>query len=351
MKRNETQKPWEPNQADQQVDARLYKEGLEQLCRDALRFMELLPDVMMTNVKIHLKLAFPLSENPTCEDVLSKEDFENENKDKLLKYLGIHPRHKIIPPTATMEETFRRIVCRYIGPHSQVRSKTASESYKASFEALQLATKGTETYVDAGVSNILLKTEDGPEQSVAQAVSNDSFMQKVRKAKIYQSFGENFQKHYPKICLKGLDTHKDRFLVLTNSRNYPLFGQKVIATVLHTLDESISHQGKENLIEILDKQKYVLFDENGNLLEITKTVNKHVKDCADCIEVRLLKDILDKKKKSYMKIPEETVARLLTYADKRHQGYAKAFTRIKTWCKFQGIKSQVIGFQTALMLP
>ena len=344
MKRNETQKPWEPNQADQQVDARLYKEGLEQLCRDALRFMELLPDVVMTDVKIHLKLAFPLSQNPTSEDVLSKEDFEDENKDKLLKYLGIHPTHKDIPPTATMEETFRRIVCRYIGPHSQVRSKTASESYKASFEALKLAANGTETYIEAGVSNILLKTEDGPEPSVAQAVNNDSFMQKVRKAKIYQSVGEKFQKQYPKICLKGLDTHKDRFLVLSNSRKFPLFGQKVIATVLHTLDESISHQGKVKLIEILDRQKYVLFDENGNLLEITETVNKHVKSCGDCIEVRLLKDILDKSDKSYTQTPEEKVARLLAYADKRHQGYAKAFTRIKTWCKFPGIKSQVIGF-------
>ena len=61
--------------------------------------------------------------------------------------------------TATLEETFRRIVCRYIGPHSQVRSKTTSDSYKAGFEALKLATKGTETNNEAGVSNNFSKTK------------------------------------------------------------------------------------------------------------------------------------------------------------------------------------------------
>ena len=57
------------------------------------------------------------------------------------------------------------IVCRYIGPHSQVRSKTTSDSYKAGFEALKLAIKGTETNIQTGISNILSKTKDIPEPS------------------------------------------------------------------------------------------------------------------------------------------------------------------------------------------
>ena len=52
MKTNEADTPWDPKPEDQKVDGRLFKEGVDQLERDVLRFLELTPDILMSNVKI-----------------------------------------------------------------------------------------------------------------------------------------------------------------------------------------------------------------------------------------------------------------------------------------------------------
>ena len=44
VKTNEDSVPWDPQQEDQRVDGKNLKAGVDQLERDTLRFLELIPD-------------------------------------------------------------------------------------------------------------------------------------------------------------------------------------------------------------------------------------------------------------------------------------------------------------------
>ena len=90
VKTNEDDNPWNPKPDDQKVDgsAKLYKEGIDQLDRDVLRFLELTPDIKMTNVKIATNVAFPLA-HESSDRALTKADFRPENAKLLLKKLGV----------------------------------------------------------------------------------------------------------------------------------------------------------------------------------------------------------------------------------------------------------------------
>ena len=65
MKTNESDTPWDPKpELDQKDDGKLHKAGLDQLDRDVLRFLELVPDIQMAKVKIATNVAFPLAPKP-----------------------------------------------------------------------------------------------------------------------------------------------------------------------------------------------------------------------------------------------------------------------------------------------
>ena len=80
VKTNEDDSPWDPKQEDQKVDgsSKLYKDGIDQLERDTLRFLELCPDIKMADVKIATNVAFPFV-HKSSEKALTKDDFEPEN--------------------------------------------------------------------------------------------------------------------------------------------------------------------------------------------------------------------------------------------------------------------------------
>ena len=88
MKTNEADTPWDPKPDDQKVDGRLFKDGVDQLERDVLRFLELTPDIPMSCVRIATNMAFPMASEPS-ERALTKEDFLCENAPKLLRKLGV----------------------------------------------------------------------------------------------------------------------------------------------------------------------------------------------------------------------------------------------------------------------
>ena len=44
VKTKEANIPWDPKPEDQKVDGKLFKDGVDQLERDVLRFLELTPD-------------------------------------------------------------------------------------------------------------------------------------------------------------------------------------------------------------------------------------------------------------------------------------------------------------------
>ena len=88
MKTNEADTPWDPKPDDHKVSGKLLKEGVDQLERDVLRFLELTPDIPMSSVRIATIMAFPMASKPS-ETALTKEDFFPENAQQLLGKLGV----------------------------------------------------------------------------------------------------------------------------------------------------------------------------------------------------------------------------------------------------------------------
>ena len=99
------------------MDPKNYKTGVDQLERDVLRFLELIPDVKMAGVRIATNVAFPLAFESN-ETAITAEDLLSENAPVLLEKLGI-PNDLIQKnfqgnPSTEDEETFKRIVSRHI---------------------------------------------------------------------------------------------------------------------------------------------------------------------------------------------------------------------------------------------
>ena len=137
VKTNEDAVPWDPKQEDQKVTRRNAQKGVSQLQNDALRFMELYPDLRASNnIIMNLRLAFPLAPRTQCDRDLTREDFDEENSESLLRKCGIPTNMPNETPHPTVASDYQRIITRYVGLHSTVPSKTASESFCNSLSAL-----------------------------------------------------------------------------------------------------------------------------------------------------------------------------------------------------------------------
>ena len=161
MKTNEAKIPWEPKPEDQSVDGKNYKGAKEQLVRDTLRFFELFPDIKTSDVECHFAVAFPLASRVEGkEDVLTEEDFLEEHLGSLLSKLGIDSF--VESPTTKMEETYLKIVARYLGQHSQLPSKNGSEALANGLEALELATQSADSVFETVVNETKLEKDNSP---------------------------------------------------------------------------------------------------------------------------------------------------------------------------------------------
>ena len=265
-----------------------------------------------------------------------------------MKALGIPPSQESCQPTLAMEDTYKRLVCRYLGPHSQVPSKLASESFRRGLSALQLAKRGTESCLEATTTESEAQTSRAKEtaekilhKNVKISVSNDIFMRKIRSAILNKNFGNKFQKDNPNIPLKDLKIVKDRSLIHIPTGKTPLFGIEVFKAVLEVIDEHMSHQGEEVILEALKKENYLIFDDIGEQFKTSKIVKDHVLSCRDCTEVESIKKLTATALGTLITIPDEAIPRVLAYADRRHQGFAEAYTRIKSWCDFTDFEDQV----------
>jgi hypothetical protein len=143
------------------------------------------------------------------------------------------------------------------------------------------------------------------------------------------------------IPLKDLKNDKERFLKQISTKSYPLFGSSVIKAVLKAADEEVAHQGAEAIIELLNKEKYVFFDENGIPLDQKTTVDKHVHGCRDCSDVQKMREKAPSSAGYLLQIPKEMEQEVLLFADRRHQGFAAAYKRVKTWANFPHLKEKV----------
>ena len=342
MKTNEADTPWDPKPEDQKVDGKLFKAGVDQLERDVLRFLELTPDVPMSRIKIATNMAFPLASEPS-ERALTKEDFLSNNAAQLLEKLGVPQEYLQSPdrllknPTSEDEETFNKIICRYLGAHAKVQSKIPMDQ---GVKALELAVRGTEGGFEAQSSNPTLLEEEQA-GDIRKAVARDARMKEIRSAVLVPKFGKKFQLKNVNIPLKDLKVDKERFLKQTSTKSYPLFGSSVIKAVLRAADEEVAHQGAQAIIDILNKEKYVFFDENGIPLDLRTTVDEHVQGCRDCSNVQKIRDKLPNASGHLLQIPEEMEDEVLLFADRRHQGFAAAYKRVKTWADFPDFKQKV----------
>ena len=152
---------------------------------------------------------------------------------------------------------------------------------------------------------------------------------------------KKFQLKNVNIPLKDLKADKERFLKQTSTKSYPLFGSSVIKAVLRAADEVAAHQGAQAIIDLLNKEKYVFFDENGIPLDQKTTVDEHVQGCTECSDVQQIRDQLPDASGHLLQIPKEMEDEVLLFADRRHQGFAKAYKRVKTWADFPDFKRKV----------
>ena len=315
---------------------------MDQLERDAMRVMEILPDVNMADVKISLKVAFPMADQGEDSNVLTSEMFREEYQKKLLTALGVLVPTSSEQPTGEMVDTFNKVVSRYIGVHSQVESKTSSSCFNKGFSSLRLATKGTETSIQSQIEN--KKEQEIIHEDVKRAISSDKLMRKIRSAKENSGFMKKFQKENPGIQLNDVMAAKDKFLVHSPSGKIAVIGKSLQSKVIRIVDDQVCHQGPDETIAALKKkkkkkkkkeeeeEKYIFLSETGETLNLIESIADH--NCADCKEVEEIKEAVPVTQSGLYKIPQEHLQRVLKYADQKHKGFGEAFRRIKSWCDF-----------------
>ena len=351
MKTNEADTPWDPKPEDQKVEGsrKRFKEGVDQLDRDALRFLELTPDIKMANVKIATNVAFPLA-HESSERALTKGDFEPQNAKVLLEKLGVpkeylqsrlsggSPAQK--KGEAMDEATYKKMVCRYLGAHAKVKAKTGIDT---GLGMLQLAIKGLDRGYEALEPDPTPHSgEEEDVKNMRKAVAEDPRMKEIKRAVLIPKFGNKFQKDNPNIPLKELKSDNKRFLRHLPSRSYPLFGFPVLRAVIGAADNDVVHQGAEAIGELLEKEKYLLFDDKGNPLDLKITVDECIRDCQDCSHVREIKRKIPLNEEYLLEIPEELELEVLLFADRGHRGFAEAYRRLKSWANFPNFKRKVI---------
>ena len=341
MKTNEDSVPWDPEQEDQRVDGRNLKAGVDQLERDTLRFLELIPDVKMADVRITTNVAFPFAQE-SSDRALTNEDFKPENARRLLEKLGVPkeflklPQRSTEKPTAESEETFKKIICRYLGAHANVPTKV---SMTEGLETLELAVKGTE----GGFTADSLPRKEQEVENMRKAVAKDPWMKEIRRAVLIPKFGKKFQEQNPNIPLKDLKNDKDRFLKQLSTKSFPLFGLPVMKAVIRAADNNVTHQGSEAITKVLAKEKYLFYDQNGEPLDVRTKVDEYVQDCSDCSAIKEIRNrVPGPSAGRLLQIPKVLEEEVLLFADRKHKGFAEAYSRVKSWADFPDFKRKVL---------
>ena len=146
--------------------------------------------------------------------------------------------------------------------------------------------------------------------------------------------------------MKDLKSDKERFLKQISTKSFPLFGLPVIKAVIRAADNNAAHQGAEAITELLAKEKYLFYDENGEALDLRTTIDECVQDCSDCSEVQEIKSkVSGPDERHLFQIPKSLEEEVLLFADKRHQGFAEAYSRVKSWADFPDLKRKVTHYQ------
>ena len=105
------------------------------------------------------------------------------------------------------QNDYKRIACRYLGAHSQVESKSASDAFQRGFNELELAVRGTDSGLEANVR--LDEVKGTPVMgNIQKAILGDPLMQQIKTAKENSKFGNVFQRNNPGIKINDLKIMK-----------------------------------------------------------------------------------------------------------------------------------------------
>ena len=319
--------------------------GNQQLQSDILRFLEMFPDVKAGgNIQIGTVLAFPLCPKEDSKN-LTKRDFDPNNYCQLLEKLG-HPKMEDVDktPDPSTLSIYGQVTSRYIGMHSTVPSKCASESFCQSFSMLGLAERNMESVFNSQVQNVQ-NEESAAIKSLKNVCANDSLMKDIRLMLEQSSYRPKFQSKHPELAayiadqdLK-VDKATSEHVFTSKNKLHPVFGDAV-KKVIDAVDDVVCHQGSEKILEQLKKSKLTCISEQGVELEMKELVEGHVDKCSDCHFVQEMKTRYPTGER-LIKIDESDIASVLEFSDRKHQGLRVAYNRIKTWCDFPRLEEEV----------
>ena len=301
-------------------------------------------------VNVNLLLAFPEADKANAHAALTREDFEDKNLGKLLPKLGIPGKKTGCEPSHSVCEDYKRLVCRYVGPHSLVPCKTPSEAFIHGTNTLDLAESSTKSAIQSQVNPIeskddCSKSDDYSQNGIIKEIlAKDEFMNKIKQAKINGNFGKKFQEELKssesKILLKELKPDSLHFLTNTTLKKHPIYGGEVVKEVISAVDDQVNHQGTKSICDHFKKKNIVTFDERGEFLDLEKLVEGKVAECTECITVGELKSS-NKMEDGLTIIKEDDIEKVLIFADRKHLGFQSAYNNLKNWCTFADLKKRV----------
>ena len=251
-----------------------------------------------------------------------------------------------------ISEKFINIICRYAGALSAVPLKSVVESHRAGKDAVDDNIRKTETALRLQIENITATAEadESRNESLKKALSKLEINQKILDALKKPNFKETFKKDYPGIQIDDLknfyDDNNFEYLVeWKKSKRHPIFGIESIQTVLKHFDKKTNHQGLQEIIKVLKKEKIEVYVQSEEKIfeEIhesnwEKLMGEHF-HCEHCNLVERLKASGKKEGRKVFLERKEDIDAAINFGDQKHSGYLKidcSFQKPCTFLLFQG---------------
>ena len=316
-----------------------------QLEKDVLRFLELNQDLKVAGKIVFTCLAaFPSAENTEgsnkdMSNILTKADMENANK--FLDKIGIkkpvrNQDQGTYLDSEDLREVFHHIICRYAGALSAVPLKSVVESLRAGKDALDDNIRKTETALRLQIENITAtavksETDESRNESLKKSLSKLEINQKIFDALKKPNFKETFKKDYPGIQIDDLknfyDDNNFEYLVeWKKSKRHPIFGIESIRTLLKHFDKKTNHQGLQEIIKVLKKEKIKLYVQSEEKifeeiqeLKWEKLMGEHF-HCELCNLVERLKASGRKERRKVFLERKEDIDAAINFGDQKHSG-------------------------------
>ena len=153
-----------------------------------------------------------------------------------MEKLGLSEQNADIKISSSVLENYKRVVCRYIGGHSLVPCKTASESISHGHSSLGLATRSTDSIFHSQVEATQPHDMDDQEMdNIKRLIARDTLMNKVKEATENNSYRKKFQQEHPNIPLHDIALEKansQHFLTNKSTGGHPIYGQIVTKIIL-----------------------------------------------------------------------------------------------------------------------